>query len=63
MKREINHLIDTGILNPTTIVTIGNSQATTLPSACDRSQSHFDKIEYHDDIMLSPRKETSITNN
>ena len=88
MKIEINCLIDTGILNPETIVTFGfkdyqkfmqgkqelttddvsnknvtcelhNSQATISPSACERSQSQFDVIEYHDDIMLSPRNETS----
>ena len=90
MKRKINHLIDTGILNPTTIVTIGkkdyqtfmenkdvstaqgvsdedvtcelhNSQDTTSSSACDRSQSQFHVIEYHDDVMISPREETLIT--
>ena len=40
-----------------------NSQDTNSPSACDRSQSHFDVIKYHDDSMLSQREETSINNN
>ena len=91
MKIEINRLIDTRILNPTTIITFGkkdyqkfmaskqilstkgvsdenvtcelhNSQATNSPSACECSQSHFDVIEYQDDIMLTPKENTSMTN-
>ena len=56
-------LLTEGVSTENVTCELHNSQATNAPSACDCTQSHLDAIEYHDDIMITPKEnKSSITN-